>query len=209
MGSWNDSCDWLLRAWWPRLALAWALTSLAPVVAEAQLKAELVASGFQQPVALVPDPRFANVFYVVELGGVVRVVRDGQLLPDPFIDLSSVVSASVEGGLLGMAFAPDDSGRVFFNFTNLDDDTVIARYTREAQSPLAADPASRRDLRWANGERVIRQPFGNHNGGHLAFGPDGYLYIALGDGGGTNDPDNRAGSHDAAWKDAAAGCRCA
>ena len=82
--------------------------------------------------------------------------------------------------------------RVFFNFTNPSGHTVVARFRRSAANPFVADPASRFDLRWPNGNRFITQPFSNHNGGHLAFGPDGYLYIGLGDGGSGNDPQNNA-----------------
>jgi glucose/arabinose dehydrogenase len=96
-----------------------------------------------------------------------------------------------ERGLLGMAFSPDVvSGRVFFNFTNPNGDTVVARFRRT--SSFVVDPASRFDLLWPTGEKFIRQPFANHNGGHLTFGPDGYLYIGLGDGGSGNDPQNNA-----------------
>ena len=101
-----------------------------------------------------------------------------------------MVRNSGEQGLLGLAFAPDYavSGRVYVNFINLQTDTVIARFRRSASDPLRADPATRFDFRWPDGQRVITQPFDNHNGGHLAFGPDGYFYIGMGDGGSGNDP---------------------
>ena len=113
---------------------------------------------------------------------------------DDFLDLRSVVRNSGEQGLLGLAFAPDHatSGRVFVNFINTDGHTVIARFTRMSGDPLRGDPASRFDLRWPDGQRVISQPFANHNGGNLAFGPDGFLYIGMGDGGSGNDPAHRA-----------------
>jgi glucose/arabinose dehydrogenase len=168
--------------------------SCVPSLAFAQLRAELLASGFSNPVAFVLDPAVPGVAYVVEQVGVVRVIIAGSTLPTPFIDLRSVVLNGGERGLLGMAFPPDaaQTGRVFFNFTNAAGHTVIARFRRTAANPLVLDPATRFDLRWPNGEAFIRQPFANHNGGHLAFGPDGYLYIGLGDGGSANDPQNNA-----------------
>jgi glucose/arabinose dehydrogenase len=141
----------------------------------------------------VQDPRDRNVQYVVEQAGRIRAVRNGTVLPADFLDIRNAVLAGGERGLLGMAFAPDiDSGRFFVNFTDRNGDTVVARF-RRSSDPVVADPASRFDLRWApNGSPTIAQPFSNHNGGHLAFGPDGFLYIGLGDGGSGNDPDHRA-----------------
>jgi glucose/arabinose dehydrogenase len=157
----------------------------------AQLRSAVIASGFANPVALVPDPVIPGVLYVVEQGGLVRIIRDGAVLPAPFIDLRSAVSFGGERGLLGMAFSPDAlTGRVYFNFTNPSGHTVVARFQRTTS--FVVDPATRFDLLWPTGERFIRQPFSNHNGGHLAFGPDGFLYIGLGDGGSGNDPDNNA-----------------
>lgn len=170
------------------------LTALAvPSSVWAQIKTEIVASGFSGPIAVIPDPAIPNVLYVVEQGGLVKVIQNGQVLATPFIDLRSAISSGGERGLLGMAFSPVvASGRVFFNFTNTNGDTVVARFVRTAGSPLAAVPSSRFDLRWSTGERFIRQPYSNHNGGNLAFGPDGNLYIGLGDGGSGNDPQNYA-----------------
>src|SRR5690606_25874314 len=127
---------------------------------------------------------------VVEQGGRVRVIVDGFLQPADYIDLTGQISSSGERGLLGLAFAPDyaDSGRVFLSFTNTDGHSVIARFTRSTTNPLEADPATRFDLVWPGGQPYIEQPFPNHNGGQIAFGPDGYLYIGLGDGGSGNDP---------------------
>ena len=165
-----------------------------PSLAFAQLRSEVVVTGLNGPVAYVADPAIPDVFYVVQQGGVVRVVQGGQLLPTPFIDLSGAIACCGERGLLGMAFPPDaaTTGRVFFNFTNNGGHTVVARFTRTASNPLVAVPQTRFDLRWSTGERLIRQPYDNHNGGNLAFGPDGFLYIGLGDGGSANDPENRA-----------------
>ena len=176
------------------LALAALALGAAPRVAAAQMRTELVASGFTQPVAFVQDPSDRTVQLVVQQDGRIRVIKSGIVQPTDYLDLRSVVRNSGEQGLLGLAFAPDyaTSGRVFVNFINLQTDTVIARFRRSTSDPLRADPATRFDLRWPDGQRVISQPFDNHNGGNLAFGPDGYLYIGMGDGGSGNDPQHRA-----------------
>ena len=164
-----------------------------PTSAWAQIRTQVVASGLSGPVAVVPDPAILNVLYVVEQRGLVWVIQNGQVLGTPFIDLRNTIFAGDERGLLGMAFSPNvASGRVFFNFTNTNSDTVVARFVRTAANPLVAVPTSRFDLRWSTSERFIDQPYTNHKGGNLAFGPDGYLYIGLGDGGSGNDPENRA-----------------
>jgi glucose/arabinose dehydrogenase len=161
----------------------------------AQLRARVYASGFAAPVALVQDPADRGVQFVVQQNGRIRVIRSAAVLPSDFVDLSAAIVSGGEQGLLGLAFPPGAaaSGRFFVNFTNRSGDTVVARLRRSAD-PIVADPASRFDLRWggATGPAFIAQPFANHNGGHLVFGPDGYLYIGLGDGGSGNDPDHRA-----------------
>jgi glucose/arabinose dehydrogenase len=173
------------------LALVGAL-SIAPAVAHAQLRTEVVASGLTNPVAFVVDPVDPSIFYVVEQRGTVRSVRGRSVAAALFLDLRSTVLSGGERGLLGLAFPPDHAKtrRFYVNFTNLDGHTVIARFNRNAEG--AVDPASRVDLMWPDGRRFIEQPFSNHNGGHLAFGPDGYLYIGLGDGGSGGDPMNHA-----------------
>lgn len=174
---------------------AWVLAVLVlfPSLAAAQLRSEVVVTGLRNPLGVVVDPTDANVLFVVEQNGLVRVVREGQLLPDPFLDLRSEISTGGERGLLGMAISPvTESRRIFVNFTNRDGDTVIARFTRRDDNPLRADPGSRFDVVWPDRRRVIMQPFSNHNGGHLAFGPDGYLYIGMGDGGSGGDPFHNA-----------------
>ena len=169
----------------------WLIASY-PAQSQSGLRTVLYAAGFSLPVAIVQDPTNAAAQFVVEQGGRVRVVDAGALLPVDFLDLRSAVLAGGERGLLGMALAPDyaASGRFFVNFTNTSGHTVIARFRRSGD-PFVADSASRFDLQFA-GTRFIVQPFANHNGGHLAFGPDGYLYIGLGDGGFGNDPQHRA-----------------
>jgi glucose/arabinose dehydrogenase len=175
------------------------LVAVATVVAAAspahgQLRGQVVASGFAAPVAFVQVPGQPNVQLVVEQRGRIRVVQDGVVLPGSFLDLTGQMASGGEQGLLGLALAPDyaTSGRLWVNFTDLAGDTVVARFTRSASNPLAADPVSRFDLVWPGGTPFIVQPFANHNGGNLAFGPDGFLYIGMGDGGSANDPGNLA-----------------
>ena len=155
------------------------------------LRGVVYASGLSLPVAIVQDPTNAAVQFVVEQGGRIRTIQSGQVLPTDFLDLRGAISAGGERGLLGMAFSPDyaTSGRFFVNFTNPSGHTVVARFRRS--DPLVADAASRFDLRFGS-VRFIEQPYANHNGGHLAFGADGYMYIGLGDGGSGNDPQHRA-----------------
>jgi glucose/arabinose dehydrogenase len=177
-----------------RLAAAGLLLIAGAVEARAELRTVVYASGFRNPVAFVQDPADARVQFVVEQGGRIRVVQNGIVLRPDFLDLSAVVLAGGERGLLGLAFPPDAarSRRFFVNFTDAAGNTVIARF-RRSENPLVADPASRFDLQWGEGgPRFITQPFANHNGGHLAFGPDGYLYIGLGDGGSGGDPGDYA-----------------
>lgn len=179
------------------MALA-AVAVTATVEAQSGIQAALHASGFSQPVAIVQDPSNRGTQYVAEQGGLIRVVSNGTVLPTPFLNLSvgSQISAGGERGLLGLVLAPDyaASGRFYVNFTNPAGHTVIARFKRSTGNPLVADAASRFDLKWngPSGNAYIVQPFANHNGGHVAFGADGYLYIGMGDGGSGNDPANYA-----------------
>jgi glucose/arabinose dehydrogenase len=174
-----------------------AIALAIPLPGAAQIASEIVVSGLTHPVAVVADPLDAATLFIVEQRGLVRVVRDGRLLDAPFLDLREAVTSGGERGLLGMAVAPNASngaagGRVFVNFTDRIGNTVVARFARVAGNPLVADSSSRFDLFWPDGRRSIEQPFANHNGGHLLFGPDGYLYIGLGDGGSGGDPMHRA-----------------
>lgn len=128
--------------------------------------------------------------FITTRAGQILIVEDGNLLREPFIDLTALVdSASIEQGLLGLAFDPEyaENGEFYLNFTNTEteDDTIGARY-RVTADPGSADPVSRQDILF------VEQPANNHNAGQLLFGPDGYLYIALGDGGPGNDLRKRA-----------------
>ncbi len=161
-----------------------AVTALGAAAAHAALpvKAQLAASGLAAPVDIVAAGRD---LLVVEQSGVVRIVRDGAVVAEPYLDLRSLVLYSGERGLLGLALHPDYAlnGKLYVDYTRAGDGaTVIASYRVSAASRDRADPASRSEL------LVVAQPFENHNGGALRFGPDGYLYIGMGDGGSGNDP---------------------
>jgi glucose/arabinose dehydrogenase len=184
------------RAVSPRtLMLLPVLLCLAgPEPAAAQLRLTVVASGLQAPVAVIQDPTNPAVQFVVQRAGTILPIDHGVVVTTPFLDLTALVSLNGEGGLLGLAFAPDylTSRRFFVHFTDRQDRTVIARFMRTSGDPLLADPTSRRDLVWPSGSPFIVTPFTNHRGGTLRFGPDNCLYIGLGDGGSGNDPFHNA-----------------
>ena len=162
--------------------------------AGAQLRATLVASGFDSPTGFIQHPADPAVQLVLEQDGRIRLLRNGVTDATDFLDLRDVVGSGGERGLLGLAFSPDyaTSGRVFVSFTDRSGHSVLSRFTRRSGDPLRPDPDSRFDLVWPDGQRFITQPFSNHNGGNIAFGPDGFLYLGLGDGGSGNDPGHLA-----------------
>jgi glucose/arabinose dehydrogenase len=141
---------------------------------------------FASPVYVAQPPGDDGDLYVIEQEGRIQVLHDGRVEPQPFLDISADVLSGGEQGLLSVAFAPDytKSGRFYVDFTSRegDGDTRIVEYRRSEGSPLRADPASRRDV------LRIDQPYPNHNGGLVAFGPDDLLYIGMGDGGDAGDP---------------------
>lgn len=143
---------------------------------------QLLVSGLQRPVDLQPDG--SGRLFVIEKAGRVRIIENDQLLETPFLDITDRVGSNGnEQGLLGLAFHPQyaENGWFFVNYTDSSGDTVIARFQVSSDSN-SADPASEVQL------LGVDQPFPNHNGGALAFGPDGYLYAGLGDGGAAGDP---------------------
>lgn len=145
---------------------------------------------FASPLTVTSPPRDRRRLFVVEQGGRIRVVRDNRVLRRPFLDLSRQIVSGGEQGLLGLAFAPDyaRSRRFYVHYTNRSGDTRLVEYRARRNAPDVADPSSARV--------VLRQdqPEANHNGGQLAFGPDGLLYMGLGDGGGGNDQHGRRGN---------------
>lgn len=143
---------------------------------------QIIASGLTRPVDLQADG--SGRLFIIEKAGRIRILQDGQLLDQPFLDITERVGSNGnEQGLLGLAFHPQyvDNGRFFVNYTDTNGDTVIARY-QAASDQNSADPNTEVKL------IGVDQPFANHNGGVLAFGPDGYLYAGLGDGGSAGDP---------------------
>ncbi|HWP65556.1 MAG TPA: PQQ-dependent sugar dehydrogenase [Candidatus Limnocylindria bacterium] len=160
-----------------------------PTTPGTAIRSVLVASGLDKPL-YVTAPRFDTArLFIVEQGGTIRIVANGRLRATPFLDLTAQVSCCGERGLLGLAFHPNyaENGWFFVDYTAGDGDTVIARYTVSAD-PNLADVSS--------GQVLLRidQPYSNHNGGQLAFGPDGKLYVGMGDGGLGGDPGERAQS---------------
>jgi glucose/arabinose dehydrogenase len=148
---------------------------------------ETVATGLARPVAITHAGDGSGRLFITLQDGRV-VIHDGtQLLPTPFLDIAPIVSCCGERGLLSVAFHPQYAvnGRFYVNYTNTSGHTVIARYSVSG-NPNLADPASGSVL------LTVMQPFSNHNGGQLQFGPDGYLYIGMGDGGSAGDPNDLA-----------------
>lgn len=143
------------------------------------------ATGFSSPVDIAHAPNDSRLF-VVQKGGLIRIVQaNGTVNATPFLTVTGLSNGS-EQGLLGLAFHPNyaTNGLFFINYTNTDGDTVIAKYTVSA-NPEIANPTGTILM-------TIDQPYSNHNGGSLKFGPDGYLYIGMGDGGSGGDPQGYA-----------------
>jgi len=148
---------------------------------------EPVATGFDRPLFVTHAGDGSGRLFVVEQGGRIWAVTDGQRAPSPFLDISDEISSGGERGLLGLAFHPrfPDDPRVFVDYTNAAGDTVVASFQPGLDAD-ALDPASERQI------IMIKQPYANHNGGALAFDAEGKLLIGMGDGGSGGDPQNRA-----------------
>jgi glucose/arabinose dehydrogenase len=152
-----------------------------------QLTLTPLVTGLTNPTDITNAGDGSDRLFVVEQGGRIQIIQNGALLATPFLDISNRISTGGERGLLGMAFPPNYASRGYFyvNYTDTAGNTVVSRY-RLTDNPNLADPNSEEII------LTVQQPFPNHNGGQLAFGPDGYLYIAMGDGGGGGDPLNNA-----------------
>ncbi len=150
----------------------------------------VIQQGLNQPLYLTHASDGTGRLYIVEQGGTVRLLDDGKLTAQPFLDISERVLSGSERGLLGLAFHPDfpNNERLFVNYTRKPDGATVVSEFRVTDG--MADQDSEQVL------LTVAQPYANHNGGMLSFGPDGFLYIGLGDGGFAGDPGNRAQAKD-------------
>jgi glucose/arabinose dehydrogenase len=185
----------------PLLIIAVAFPVLAglasPIRADTPLTTTLVSSGLSRPVDLTAPPGDENRLFIVEQSGTIRIIKNGTLLATPFLDIDALVrdtSGTDERGLLGLAFHPNYATNGYFFVYYIDTstgigDSKLVRYTVSGD-PATSDTA---DPNSAHQILTLDQPYANHNGGQLRFGPkDGYLYVGLGDGGSADDPGNRA-----------------
>jgi glucose/arabinose dehydrogenase len=153
-----------------------------------QLQLSDFETGLNSPIGFEDSDDGSNRIFIIEQGGAIRIIQDGSLLPVAFLDLTSKVESGGEKGLLGLAFHPNfaRNQRFYADYTRRLStgqlQSVIAEYEVSSADPNQANPASERQM------LVVDQPFDNHNGGQLTFGPDGFLYIAFGDGGSEGDP---------------------
>ena len=176
-----------------RLALAFLVAVAAVILVAGRAQAQLtlgfepVVSGLSSPLGLVHAGDGSGRLFILEQTGRIKVFDGTSVLATPFLDLSALVTCCGERGLLGLAFHPDypTNGLFYVHYTNTAGNTALARY-RVSSNPNVADATSAQIL------LNVAQPFTNHKGGQLAFGPDRYLYVGLGDGGSGGDPDNRA-----------------
>ncbi len=178
---------------WLRIAATTLALTTVPTTAGAQngspaVALELVASGFSRPVAAADPGDGSGRWFVAQQDGLIRIFDGNEVLPDPFLDISSQVTCCGDRGMLGFTFHPDyaTDGSFFVNYSDAISDTAMSRFQVSATDPNVADPDSEEIL------LQVAQPTNSHNGNHLAFGPDGYLYVAMGDGGTSGDKENNA-----------------
>ena len=172
------------------LAIVLALVACAGTSAQQLVP---VVDGLDRPVGVTNAGDGTGRLFVIEQAGRIRIVNDGELVAEPFLDIRDRVESGGERGLLGLAFPSDyeESGRFYVTYNDTFGATIVSRFA-VGNDPNRSDPRSE--------ERILRQtqPHANHNGGHVAFGPNGYLYIGLGDGGGQGDP-TESGQDPTTW----------
>lgn len=171
----------------PTLPILLFLLAISTSAQERLIAPVEIAANIEAPVAIAHAGDGSGRLFIAQQIGRVLVWKDGVVLAEPFIDISDRISCCQERGLLGIAFHPDfaSNGQFFLNYTGSSFETVVSRFTASVNTNTVS----------ADTEEVllsVDQPFSNHNGGHLAFGPDGYLYIGLGDGGSGGDPGDLA-----------------
>jgi glucose/arabinose dehydrogenase len=175
------------------LVLAAAVVLVTPIGSASgrpsALRLETVVTGLDEPVFVTAPADEPGRLYVVEQGGLIRVIENGKLQQAPFIDLRQKTRFSGEQGLLGLAFAPDYATSHMFvvDYTDRDGNTRIVRFTSKGRRGILS---SARQLLF------VQQPYPNHNGGMVVYGPDGLVYVGMGDGGSGGDPENRAQNPD-------------
>lgn len=172
---------------------AGAALALTPQADAQLLNAERLAVGLDRPLFITHAPGDFDRVFIVEQDGAIRIIQNDTLLPGDFLNIDPIVgSAGTEQGLFSLAFHPDyqDNGLFYVSYTNNSGDNVIREYS-VSSDPNVADASSGRMIL-----NSIEQPFSNHNGGWIGFGPDGYLYFAVGDGGFANDPERNGQDRD-------------
>ncbi len=160
----------------------------APAPGDADVALSFRVGGLARPVQVVSAKDDSGRLFIVQQGGKIRIYVNGALRSTPFLDITSTVSNGYEQGLLGLAFHPNfkTNRKLYVYFTNNDDDIVVREYKTKLSNKNVVDPSTSRRI------ILIPHPYENHNGGTVAFGPDGYLYFGTGDGGDRDDPAERA-----------------
>ena len=166
-------------------------TSLFLFAKDISLSSIQIANGFTKPVYVCQPPGDNDRLFVLEQKGIIKIIKNGKTVRKPYADLRNRIHNPItpgdERGLLGLAFHANyqNNGFVYINYSDKNDHTIVSRF-RIASDPDRLDTKSEKVL------IKLKQPFSNHNGGHMEFGPDGYLYISVGDGGKWGDPYNNA-----------------